>query len=92
MPGWLGSWESPEELHQYIMSERSFPCHLTMLDGDEERKPDEDMKLCKGALLYMHKSFKVPYKNPEVTAAFNECEKDDKSNILSTREFIAHHS
>lgn len=90
-PGWLGPYESPEDLHRTIMNEYPFPCHIAQ--GDKEVSWDEcgeDIPLCAGALLYMHKNAKTP-RNPELAKALKDADKSLSHKILSTPEFITHH-
>ena len=58
LAGWLAEY-TPTHLHQIVMGEQPFPCHLTHEENisfDEAKK----LPLCNGALAYMKKNGKSP--------------------------------
>lgn len=89
-PGWLGPYSGPLALHQFIMSETPFPCHLTHEEKDlapgvagSEKHP-----LCSGAIAYMKKNGKRP-RNPALAGLVSAC--NDTEGILALPEFFQHH-
>ncbi len=91
LAGWLSDYE-PQELHNIVMGEHPFPCHLTHEeDLDWEEAGKKETPLCAEALLYMKKNAKMP-RHPEVRQIMNQFTKEDCNNILSVPEFIKHHT
>lgn len=87
--GWLSAY-SPTELHQIVMNEKPFPCHMTH-DGDIEWEDagSKTNPLCAGALIYMKQAFKSP-RNPDIAKCVKNIDRD--TNILSVPEFFSHHN
>lgn len=81
-PGWLGGlWTAPQ-LHGLIMSEREFPCHLTI----GKRKGGR----CRGSVVYMAKAFKSPHDlvlKQQVESATGE----EMDAVLDVPGFMEHH-
>jgi len=91
LPGWLGAWESPEQLFGFIITvEREFPCHLTMTDKDEKDKPESEMSYCRGAVMFMKKLGKLP-RNPVLAKMVNSVNREELDNILDHTGFFTHH-
>lgn len=86
--GWLADY-TPQELHNVVMSEVGFPCHMT----HEEEIGWDDVKnypMCAGALRYMRKCAKSP-RNSEMAAIVRAFKPEDLENILGIGEFFDHH-
>lgn len=92
IPGWLGEYESPEQLHLLVMSERPFPCHLTHTEEtlDFKEAGNDNHPLCAGSLAYMKKLGKLP-RNKQLKRAIDNIDKNILSNILAMGEFLTHH-
>src|SRR6185369_4064435 len=83
LKGWLGPYSGPQELHNLVMSEKPFPCHLSHEEIDVEwNEVGEEFPYCKGALGYMRKAFKIP-RNPVLAKLVKEINKEELENILS---------
>ncbi len=93
LPGWLGDYNSAQELHNIVMSEAPFPCHLTHTDEEIsfEEAGTVEHPLCAGALMYMRKAGKLP-RNKELLDAMKSFPISELDAILSYREFFQHHS
>jgi len=70
MAGWLGAYEDWDHLHQTLMLNERFPCHLTMSDSEDNLTPEKEV-ICKGSLVYMKKCGKFPL-NPELKKLMDE--------------------
>lgn len=96
--GWLGP-HSVETFVNWVQHEVYIPCHLAIradMPAEELVHAFEkgEVKLCRGALQAMNKSFKSP-RNAEFREVRNTVGSDpdyDASNVLSTWEFLEHHS
>ena len=89
-PGWIGPYETPQDLLELIQYERPFPCHLTMGSDEDNGKAMEEI-LCKGSVLYMRKMGKLP-RSADLYRAVKAANGEDLSNILSLPDFISHHT
>ncbi len=92
LPGWLSDY-TPRELHNIIMAEKPFPCHMTHPNNivTYEDAGSEEYPLCAGALQYMKKAAKLPL-NPELRALVSGIDRTQLDNILTVPEFFEHHS
>jgi hypothetical protein len=91
LPGWLGPWETPLELHRFVMAENEFPCHKTMTDEFGDDVPEHKQSYCRGAILYMKKNSKMPSYNSDLRELVCTADRADCKNILSVPDFIQHH-
>ena len=87
VPSWLGPWDGAEELHKFVMGEGHLACHLTV---DEDDEVSEKTERCVGSILYMNKNFKS-CRDATLSAVQKKLKDTDKTNILSSPEFIKHH-
>lgn len=96
LPGWLGPWDATG-LHQFVMNEGDFACHLTI--PQDENNPvivEAITTRCAGSVLYLGKNCKSPRHEPLVTI-LNDAKADSDyrtrlDNILNLREFSNHHN
>ena len=89
--GWLGPWSGPVELHQFVVGERPFPCHMTM-GGDDETVHERDMTLCTGSMLYasgVAKKFREPWLAEMQRKAARG---PDVENVMGYKEFMDRHA
>ena len=93
VPGWLGPYNSPQELHRLVMvADQPFPCHkkqdMTLEKGDigTKRYP-----LCRGSLAYMKKNAKR-HKIPEIQEKMDNLTDSDIKSVFSVPKFIEHHN
>ncbi len=87
MRGWLADY-TPEGLHNLVMSEVQFPCHMLMGDENIEFEDAELYEPCTGAIRYMKQAGKVP-RNYKLAAIVKQA--TDVEDILTPQEFIVHH-
>lgn len=85
LPGWLGGYTADETYHSITSAEEDFACHLT------RNKRLKDMSRCKGSMLFLKKSGKMPKYNTQLAADLRAMGKPDTSEILSNFEFFKHH-
>ena len=85
--GWLSDY-TIDQLHNLVMSEIQFPCHMQMGDEDIKFEDADQYPVCEGSIKYMKKSAKMP-RNPVLLKMVQEAPKDE--NILSATEFRKHH-
>lgn len=87
--GWLGNWESPEEILSQAHSEAGLPCHTSYnSDGLHPELEEKEPHICVGALQNCNMSFKI-FVNPKLREIAKSVGKSDE--ILNSREFIQHH-
>lgn len=92
LPGWLGPYESPEELHALVMSELPFPCHKTMdRDLDNHEAGTHRYPICAGSLAYMRKSGKSP-RGKEMRELVYAVPQEQMDEVMDLVEFVKHHS
>lgn len=87
--GWLADY-TPMELHQIVMNELPFPCHMAMQEEDVPWEEAEDEIICAGSLRYMKKNAKKP-RRKGLAELVNKLTPADCDNILSGTEFLDHH-
>lgn len=66
--GWLGPYESSDELIDHIFHDGFFACHMTLGKGDDDEDEDDphlNARHCVGALIFMNQSAKMS-RNPEI--------------------------
>ncbi len=91
LSGWLSDY-TPQELHNIVMQELAFPCHMTHdEDLDWEEAGSEESPLCAGALMYMRKGAKRP-RRADLAKLVEQIDPKELDNILSVPEFFDHHS
>lgn len=95
-PGWLGP-HTATELHQYVMAEGHFACHMTIPANETNVTVlSEVTTRCQGSVLYMGKNCKSP--QDKILAEQLNITKSDPEyrnrleNILNLCEFHEHHS
>lgn len=90
MSGWLGSWNSPEELLRASESESGLPCHSSY--NNSKKTLVEALKtahVCVGSLQSANNSCKI-YRNPLIAAFAKAVGKSDL--VMNAWEFIEHHA
>lgn len=91
LAGWLADY-TPSELLIIIMGEKPFPCHMDQQEDVKwEEVGDDENPLCAGALMFMKKNGKIP-RNYELAEKVKEINIKDCDIILSSIEFIKHHT
>ncbi len=89
--GWLSDY-TPEELHDIVMNEIKFPCHMTHEESiNWDQGGTKEYPLCAGALMYMKKNYKSP-KDAKLAEVLKDIKHEDCENILSVPEFFKHHA
>ena len=90
LAGWLADY-TPQELHNIVMAEKAFPCHMTHEEDLQwEDAGKKETPLCAGALRYMKKAGKLP-RRKDLADLVNKVERSELENILSIPEFFEHH-
>ena len=84
MRGYLGPWESPQELIQQAFSEGGFACHMTVGDGSEPKK----FKVCRGSLVSANRSAKT-YRDANLQRL--QANTEDPGDIMGAIEFCNYH-
>ncbi len=91
LKGWLADYTA-QELHNIVMNENPFPCHLTHNNNiGWHEAGTEQYPLCMGALKYMKKACKLP-RNIELAKIIKAIPYNELDNILSVPEFFKHHN
>jgi len=97
MGGWLTDY-TREDILGYMNAEASFPCHMTMTDGDLSIEDCQDliakgkMKMCRGYTEMLIKSAKSPWKNEQLIKAIAIARAEGLSdNSMDIFKFIEHH-
>lgn len=92
LPGFLPGYGSALNLHQMVMSEIHFPCHMQLPKGKTQLSIKEAKKYprCQGSIIYMRKACKFP-SDKKLKAAFDQVSPEDKELVLSVPEFFEHH-
>lgn len=96
LPGWLGPWDA-NSLHQFVMNEGDFACHLTIPQDERNLVIVEEITMrCAGSVLYLGKNCKSPRYEP-LASVLGKVKADPEyrtrlDNILNLREFINHHN
>ncbi len=88
MAGWLATY-TPQELHNLVVSEHPFPCHMTH-EEDVSFEKAAELPLCAGGLSYMRKNGKMP-RNKEHYALMKDVDQETLNNTLGRTEFFEHH-
>ncbi len=89
--GWLADY-TPEGLHNLVVSEISFPCHMaSQSDSNIELESADLYPPCMGAISYAKKAGKLP-RRQDLMERMKLVNPSDMENILSPQEFIKHHS
>ncbi len=88
MKGWLSEY-TPQDLHNIVLSEQPFPCHMTHKDEVSFEKAAE-LPICAGGLAYMRKNFKSP-RNKEHADLVKQVDKETMDITLDRTEFFEHH-
>lgn len=98
IPGWLAEYQ-PKDLNNFMNGEVSFPCHMTMKNGDMSPQETQDaiasgeLRMCRGYVESMIKSCKSPYRNKQLVAAIELVREQGLSdNTMSMNDFFEHHS
>lgn len=92
LPGFLPGYGSAFNLHQLVMSEVHFPCHMKLPKGAGSI-PVERAKFhprCIGSLIYMKKACKFP-DSQKLRMLLNEVTPEDKELVMSVPEFFEYH-
>lgn len=85
--GWLGG-ETVKDTYDQVMGEGPFACHMT------RHKRARDMSRCRGSLLFMKKSCKLPKYDLKLKKELEVISHTDPhmNQILSNQEFHSYHS
>lgn len=88
--GWLGTFESPEELRRMAVSEEPMSCH-SATDDAQTVFGDITETQCVGRLLFAAKSAKR-FRHPVLAQMQKDVERiNDKDAILGMLELCDHH-
>lgn len=89
-PGWLGPWQKPQDLVEFVLSENEFPCHMTMGDDDVDVMPEHET-VCTGSVLFANKSFKL-FRSGMLRDEQQRLKgSSEAENTMDRFEFIQHH-
>jgi hypothetical protein len=89
LSGWLGGFESPQELYKLALAEIPFSCHQPENLSDME---DRSKLQCAGRLAFAVKACKS-FRDPELEMLrMNVKSSTDLNSILGINEFVEHHS
>lgn len=91
--GFLGGYETPQNLHGLVMSEIHFPCHETLPKSKLTLNFTEATQypVCTGSIIYMRKAGKRP-RNLQLANLVNSVTDEQKELVLSTSDFFTHHT
>lgn len=90
--GYLGAATPDAFISSTLMTEVGMPCHLTVdyEDRDWQATMETEANLCRGSLIFLKNSCKLP-RTPEYAAAVRETAADRDSVFANAAEFLAHH-
>lgn len=91
--GWLGAWESPEEMSAQVNTEQGLPCHVSYDKlMEDDLGPTETFRqahVCVGGLQMANNSCKL-YRDPQLRKQAAAVGKSP--DVFNEWEFAKHHN